>query len=160
MAEKEKMTRSEVGKLANEVAQKVIAGRVAEAKVEFLKILEASAGMVATACRKADITRATYYKWRKDDPDFAEKCDDIKEIQKDAAEALILKKMKDGDTTMLIFFAKTQMKDRGYVERRELVGKDGQDLLPKDEVDLSKLSPEQREALLSIGADILNRKEE
>ena len=81
-------------------------------------------------------------------------------MQKDAAEALILKKMKDGDTSMLIFYAKTQMKDRGYVERKELVGKDGQDLIKKEEIDLSKLSPDQRAALLSLGTDIINRKEE
>lgn len=150
---------SEAGKLGAEVANKIIAGRVEEAKAEFLGILEKSAGMVATACRKANISRATYYGWRRSDEAFAAQCDDIRELQKDAAEALILKKMKDGDTSMLIFYAKTQMKDRGYVERRELVGKDGQDLIKHEEVDLSKLTPEQRAALLSIGADILSKKE-
>lgn len=129
-------------------------------KDEFLKILEASAGLVATACKKANISRVTYYRWYREDEKFAERADDVKEMQKDAAEALILKKMKDGDTSMLIFYAKTQMKDRGYVERKELVGKDGQDLIKKEEIDLSKLSPDQRAALLSLGTDIINRKEE
>lgn len=151
---------SEAGKLGAEVANKIIADRIAEAKEEFLGILEKSAGMVATACRKANISRPTYYRWRDEDKEFAERCDDIKEIQKDGAEALILKKMKDGDTSMLIFYAKTQMKDRGYVERRELVGRDGQDLIKHEQVDLTKLTPEQREALLAIGTDILNRKDE
>lgn len=150
----------EASKRGAAAAGEVIAERKAMSKEEFLTLLEAAGGMVATACRKANISRVTYYNWRKDDAEFAERADDIKELQKDAAEALILKKMKDGDTSMLIFYAKTQMKDRGYVERREMVGKDGRDLIKQDEVDLTKLTPEQREALLSIGTDILNRKEE
>ena len=134
--------------------------KTAASKEAFLTQLEQSFGLVATTCRKVGISRSTYYKWRKDDSQFADRADEVKELQKDAVEALILKKMKGGDTSMLIFYAKTQMKDRGYVERRELVGKDGRDLIKQDEVDLTKLTPEQREALLSIGTDILNRKEE
>lgn len=129
--------------------------RKAQSKAEFLTTLEQSAGLVATACRKAGINRSTYYKWRKADDEFAQAADDIKELQKDAVEALILKKLKDGDTAMLIFYAKTQMKDRGYVERNELVGKDGQDLI-KREIDLTKLTSEQRAVLLSIGSELID----
>lgn len=146
--------------IAGEISAKVRQEKREANKDEFLQILEASAGLVATACKKANISRGTYYRWYREDENFAERADDVKEMQKDAAEALILKKMKDGDTSMLIFYAKTQMKDRGYVERKELVGKDGKDLIKKEEIDLSKLSPEQREALLSLGTDIINRKEE
>lgn len=129
--------------------------RKAQSKAEFLTTLEQSAGLVATACRKAGINRSTYYKWRKADDEFAQAADDIKELQKDAVEALILKKLKDGDTAMLIFYAKTQMKDRGYVERNEIVGKDGRDLI-KREIDLTKLTSEQRAVLLSIGSKLLD----
>ena len=69
--------------------------------------------------------------------------------------------MKEGDTTMIIFYAKTQMKDRGYTERQEITGKDGASLInPTAEVDLSKLTEEQRNVLLSIGLDVLNKKDE
>ena len=129
--------------------------RKAQSKAEFLTTLEQSAGLVATTCRKAGINRSTYYKWRKADDEFAQAADDIKELQKDAVEALILKKLKDGDTAMLIFYAKTQMKDRGYVERNEIVGKDGRDLV-KREIDLTKLTSEQRSVLLSIGSELID----
>ena len=129
--------------------------KTAVSKEKFLEQLEKSFGLVATTCRKVGISRSTYYKWRKDDSQFADKADDIKELQKDVAEALILKKMKDGDTAMLIFYAKTQMKDRGYVERTEVVGKDGADLSVR-QYDLSKLTDAQRQVLLSIGRDILD----
>lgn len=129
--------------------------KTAVSKEKFLEQLEKSFGLVATTCRKVGISRSTYYKWRKDDSQFADRADEVKELQKDAVEALILKKMKDGDTAMLIFYAKTQMKDRGYVERTEIVGKDGADL-SFAKYDLSKLSDAQRQVLLSIGRDILD----
>lgn len=132
-----------------------VQNRIAASKEAFLTQLENSFGLVATTCRKAGISRSTYYKWRKEDTDFANKADEVRELQKDAVEALILKKMKDGDTAMLIFYAKTQMKDRGYVERTEVVGKDGADL-SFAKYDLSKLTDAQRQVLLSIGRDILD----
>lgn len=129
--------------------------KTAASKEAFLTQLEQSFGLVSTTCRKVGISRSTYYKWRKDDSQFADRADEVKELQKDVVEALILKKMKDGDTAMLIFYAKTQMKDRGYVERTEIVGKDGADL-SFAKYDLSKLTDAQRQVLLSIGNDILN----
>lgn len=133
--------------------------KIAKEKADLLAALAANSGIVASACRAANVSRMTYYRYYNEDPDFKEKADDVKELQKDFAESLILKKMKEGDTTMIIFYAKTQMKDRGYVERKELVGKDGEDLVRKQEVDLSKLTEEQRAALLSIGLDVLNKTE-
>lgn len=133
--------------------------KIAKEKADLLAALAANSGIVASACRAANVSRMTYYRYYNEDPDFKEKADDVKELQKDFAESLILKKMKEGDTTMIIFYAKTQMKDRGYVERKELVGKDGEDLVHKQEVDLSKLTEEQRAALLSIGLDVLNKTE-
>ena len=133
--------------------------RVAREKKDLLEALSKNSGIVASACRACNISRMTYYRYYRDDPDFKEKAEDIKELQKDFAESLILKKMKEGDTTMIIFYAKTQMKDRGYTERNEITGRDGKDLIGDAEIDLSKLTEEQRELLLSIGLDIINKKE-
>lgn len=138
---------------------KTIQERVLTDKERMLEELNKTSGIVSSACKAAGISRMTFYRWYNEDPDFKEKVDDVKELQKDFCEALILKKMKDGDTTMLIFYAKTQMKDRGYTERRELVGKDGESLITKQKIDLEKLTDEQREVLLSIGLDLINKKE-
>lgn len=145
--------------MASEKFEQTMSEKIAKEKADLLAALAANSGIVASACRAANVSRMTYYRYYNEDPDFKEKADDVKELQKDFAESLILKKMKEGDTTMIIFYAKTQMKDRGYVERKELVGKDGEDLVRKQEVDLSKLTEEQRAALLSIGLDVLNRTE-
>ena len=145
--------------MASEKFEQTMSEKIAKEKADLLAALAANSGIVASACRAANVSRMTYYRYYNEDPDFKEKADDVKELQKDFAESLILKKMKEGDTTMIIFYAKTQMKDRGYVERKELVGKDGEDLVHKQEVDLSKLTEEQRAALLSIGLDVLNKTE-
>lgn len=136
------------------------ARRIAEQKKEVLEALAKNSGIVASTCRACNISRFTFYKWYNNDSEFAEKVDDVKELQKDFAESLILKKMKEGDTTMIIFYAKTQMKDRGYTERQELTGKDGADLLAGQQVDISKLTEEQRKVLLTIGLDILDNKDD
>ena len=133
--------------------------RVRKEKSAFLEALDRTKGIVRPACRKAGVSRSTFYRWYDEDADFRDKVDDVKELQKDFAESLILKKIKEEDTTMLIFYAKTQMKDRGYTTRTEVVGKDGESLVPKQKIDLGQLTEEQREVLLTIGLDLVNRKE-
>lgn len=133
--------------------------RVRKEKSAFLEALDRTKGIVRTACRQAGVSRSTFYRWYDEDADFRDKVDDVKELQKDFAESLILKKIEEEDTTMLIFYAKTQMKDRGYTTRTEVVGKDGESLVPKQKIDLGQLTEEQREVLLTIGLDLVNRKE-
>ena len=135
---------------------KSVQDRVEKGKDEVLARLSEMSGIVASACKAAGISRYTFYEWKKTDPEFSEMVDDIMELQKDFAESLILKKMKEGDTTMIIFYAKTKMKDRGYVERQEVTGADGKPLAQTQNIDFSKLSEEQREVLLSIGERVLN----
>ena len=135
---------------------KSVRERMEKGKEEVLQQLNNNSGIVASACKAAGISRYTFYEWCKNDPEFAEKDEDIKKLQKDFCEALILKKMKEGDTTMIIFYAKTKMKDRGYIERQEFTGADGRPRVTAQQIDLSKLSEEQRSALLAIGEQVLN----
>lgn len=133
--------------------------RIAKEKAELLEALAKTSGIISAACKACNLSRRTYYNFYRDDPDFREKADDVKELQKDFAESLILKKMKEGDTTMIIFYAKTQMKDRGYTERTEITGKDGKALIRTKDIDLTKLTAEQRKVLLELGNDVLESKE-
>lgn len=143
--------------MASSSWNETIEERIKRQKEEVLAHLNANSGIVASSCKAAGISRFTFYDWCKKDPEFKEKVEDVMELQKDFAEALILKKMKDGDTTMLIFYAKTKMKDRGYVERQEVTGADGTPLAAASPgIDLTKLTDEQRSALLAIGEQVLN----
>ena len=51
-----------------------------------------------------------------------------KERTKDFVENEFFKQVKSGNITAIIFYLKTQCKDRGYSERREITGADGTSL--------------------------------
>ena len=117
--------------------RKTVQENVAERKRSFLEVFKNNMCIVASSCLKAGIPRCTYYQWRKEDAEFAAACDDIEELQKDMAEASILKQIKEGNTTMTIFYAKTKMRDRGYGEKQDI------NLHTPEELDFSKLSDEE-----------------
>ena len=89
-------------------------------KETILKALENSLGVVTVACKQADIPRSTYYKWLKEDEEFAQDVKEIENIALDFAESQLHTQMKDGSTSATIFYLKTKGKKRGYVERSEL----------------------------------------
>ena len=132
---------------------------MAKSKEEFLDHFAKSLALVASACRKTGISRQTFYRWYDNDDDFRQKVDDVRELAKDSVEASIFDKIRNGDTTMMIFYAKTRMKDRGYVERREIVGKNGAPLIGGHDIDVDKLTEEQKEVLRQIGNDMLDKTE-
>lgn len=86
----------------------------------LIQALEASLGVITTACKKADIPRATYYKWYGEDMEFKAEVDAIQDITLDFAESQLFSQIKEGNTTATIFFLKTKGKNRGYVEKQEI----------------------------------------
>lgn len=119
-------------------------------KEKMLESLKECSGIVTFACEKVGLSRQTFYRWCRDDPEFKERVDAINELQIDVAEASILKKIQKGDTTAIIFYLKTKGKNRGYSERREISIPGGVDMNIKNDFDVSKLSDEERKVLLSI----------
>lgn len=117
--------------------KKTVQSEVAKRKADFLEVFKNNMCIVASSCLKAGIHRCTYYQWRKEDAEFAAQCDDIEELQKDMAEASLLKQIKEGNTTMIIFYAKTKMRDRGYGEKQDI------NLHTPEELDFSKLTDEE-----------------
>lgn len=97
-----------------------MSSRLTDKQKKFLEALENSAGIVSTACKKMKISRQTYYNWKKKNEKFAEGVEEIKEGVIDFAESMLLQKIKEGDTTSIIFFLKTKGRHRGYVETKEL----------------------------------------
>lgn len=86
-------------------------------KKEFLKALKASLGIVATAAKKANLSRTNHYYWLEQDEEYAKAVADIDESLKDFGESMLLEIMKSGNAAAIIFFAKTKLKDRGYSEK-------------------------------------------
>lgn len=89
-------------------------------KEAMLQALENSLGVVTVACKQSDTPRSTYYKWLKEDDEFAKSVKEIENIALDFAESQLHSQMKDGNTSATIFYLKTKGKKRGYIERSEL----------------------------------------
>ncbi|QDP48026.1 MAG: hypothetical protein Tp1124DCM108671_12 [Prokaryotic dsDNA virus sp.] len=89
-------------------------------KETLLKALEQSLGVVTVACKQTNTPRSTYYKWLKEDKEFAKNVKEIENIALDFAESQLHTQMKDGNTSATIFYLKTKGKKRGYIERSEL----------------------------------------
>lgn len=86
-------------------------------KKRLLESLEKNLGHVTEACKAAGISRKTFYKYKKEDPEFKKKVKEIEEIQIDFVESKLIQNIKKGDKTSIIFYLKTKGKHRGYYER-------------------------------------------
>lgn len=84
-----------------------------------------SLGNIHTIAKRLDIRRKTVYGYAKRWVSVGSAIKEQKELRKDLVEDKMFKRIIEGSDVMAIFFAKTQMKDRGYVERQELTGADG-----------------------------------
>ncbi len=88
---------------------KTIEKRQSKNKEQLLEILKKTP-IVQIACEKAGIGRATYYRWRKDDPEFAKISDqallDGNLLVNDMAESQMMSAIKDKNMTAIIFWLK------------------------------------------------------
>lgn len=89
-------------------------------KRSLLEALERSLGIVSTACEKANIGRATHYRWLQEDPEYREAVRMVEERTIDFAESHLHALIKDKNPQAVIFYMKTKGKTRGYVERQEI----------------------------------------
>ena len=88
-----------------------------ERREEFLKELLKS-GYITQACRALGMSSSTVYKWKNQDEEFAAKLKEVRKVGRiktdDYVESKLIEKIKDGDTTAIIFYCKTRMRYRGY----------------------------------------------
>jgi len=96
---------------------KVTAAQAAQA-------IENKKGFITQAAKQLGISRRQLHRLVNLHPTVKEALADAREEMKDFTESKMYQAIADGNTTMIIFYAKTQMKDRGYVERQEIVGRD------------------------------------
>jgi hypothetical protein len=84
-----------------------------------------SRGFVTTVAKRLGCSRTYVYKLIEKFSTFADAIKDEREGLKDFAEGKLMTEIDGGNITAIIFYLKTQAKDRGYVERQELTGADG-----------------------------------
>lgn len=82
--------------------------REKQALIEQLRMLP----IVQIACKKTGIGRATYYRWRKHDPEFAEKADEALEegvlLVNDLAESQLIEGIRGGDMRAINFWLRNR----------------------------------------------------
>lgn len=88
----------------------------------LLGVLKKNGGVVCKACESVNISRMQYYRWLKEDAEFADKVKEVEESMIDFVESKLMTLINDGDTTATIFYLKTKGKNRGYVEKVQLDG--------------------------------------
>ena len=88
-------------------------------KRAVINAMEKSMGIVTTACKLADISRETFYRWMREDDEFKELVHQASEQAKDFVESKLYQQIEKGNVPSIIFYMKTKCKDRGYVERTE-----------------------------------------
>lgn len=76
-------------------------------------------GSISRLCSHTQISRPTFYRWLKEDPEFAARIADQEEALLDYAESCLFTMMNKDIPAAVIFYLKTKGKHRGYVERIE-----------------------------------------
>jgi hypothetical protein len=85
-------------------------------QMDFLDHLRIAKGNVSEACKNMQVSFARYLQWLNDDPGFRFQVMVVKEAIGDFVEDKLLQRINDGDTAAIIFYCKTKLKHRGYVE--------------------------------------------
>ena len=90
-------------------------------KEKLLKALKETQGLIYHACKRAgNISRSTYYRYMREDKEFAQAVEDIKEAQIDYVESELIKNISRGKETSIIFYLKSKAKERGYAEKLDI----------------------------------------
>jgi hypothetical protein len=89
-------------------------------KKAMLAALEKSLGVVTTACRACDVSRATHYQWLEKDAEYKAAVDSLQDMALDFAESKLHSQIADNNTAATIFYLKTKGKARGYIERYDV----------------------------------------
>lgn len=83
---------------------------------------------ISATCSALNISRQTYYNWLKNDEELKREIEDSTEAVLDNVESKLLSAINDGNMTAIIFYLKTKGKKRGYIERQEITGAEGEKL--------------------------------
>jgi hypothetical protein len=101
---------------------------------KMIAALEKANGYVSAACTALGCSRQHFYVKLREFKTVQQAMDEIREKRTDFVESKMMKLIDAENPTMIIFYLKTQAKNRGYIERSEVTGADGEPLIPKSTV--------------------------
>jgi len=97
-------------------------------KTKAIEAIKGSGGIISTIAKRLDCNWATAKKLISRWPDAEVAYRDEKEQLTDMAETTLLSAIRAGDIQAAKWYLSTIGKDRGYSERHEVTGKDGESL--------------------------------
>jgi predicted transcriptional regulator len=120
---------------------------MAKPKIQIFKeVCKAKGGSISLIAESLNVSRRTIERWIEKDEKFKECYTDVKESLIDIAETnmirliqgkpkiennVFIKWIERPDSMLIKYMLSTKGKHRGYIERQEVTGKDGKDLIPK-----------------------------
>jgi hypothetical protein len=87
---------------------------------KLMDTIEECYGIQIEVAKKLDVTRLTVSNWIAKDPKLQVAVKLARESLYDVVESKLLQNIKDGKETSMIWFMKTQMRNRGYTDKAEL----------------------------------------
>ena len=87
----------------------------------ILEVFEKILGFVNKTCEQLDMSRYTFNNYIKNDPEFKEKISEIYNVQCEFVESKLFDKIREGDTTAIMFYLKHKGHIRGYKESDNLL---------------------------------------
>ena len=92
---------------------------------QVIEAISGTGGIKSTIAKRLDVTRWTVDNYLERWKTVKEAYNEEREKIVDMAETKLLEKIRGGDYPAIRFFLMTQAKDRGYTERQEITGADG-----------------------------------
>ena len=104
-------------------------------KAQIIKM----SGNLAAVARSLGKSRQWLYNYLDKHPDLWETITETRETMLDNVESKLYQKALAGDNTCMLFYLRTQGKKRGYVERSEITGAEGESIqinvtIPDDDI--------------------------
>ena len=88
----------------------------------IIKAVKESKGLLTVAAARAGIGYRTILRYSNEFPTVKKAVIEAKEELIDLTESKLYNAIEEGNMTAIIFFLKTQAKDRGYIEKSEIAG--------------------------------------
>ena len=92
---------------------------------EVIQAIEKSQGIISYVAKRLGCSRKTVYNYIDRYITVKEALAEARDNQVDYVEGKLLEQINSGNITAIIFYLKTQGKHRGYSERHEVTGADG-----------------------------------
>jgi len=97
----------------------VISKKRQQTAKKIIQAIKESKGFLTVAAPRAGVSYRTICRYVRDFPSVREAVEEARASMKDFAEGKLFKAIDEGNVAAIIFYLKTQAKDRGYSERIE-----------------------------------------